>query len=314
MGSPYQPPPVTAGNNFTSRHSSFAMLVYNTTGVAGGGAGSTTYNDFVAAKDPEFSQRNNHYIFSEYYKLIAWESLGASLLDVRFNIPSWNAICRAHQWPMDLSATPQSVRRISDFRDFHPDLPVNEEIAIEATNNLATTGTENETSAIWIAPPNWSRNYPPYHDQPATELPGGGRLRRFVLRATATVTAIAHAWSTLQALTFAENLRGGWYCVHSAWVQNANARYFRLVFPRQPLYRGRRLRPGSVITNAIGNVEWPVSENFFGVWGYFHSFEPPQLEIFDDAGNSDACEIRLDCSYYGYPAPPGYDPTGAEIQ
>jgi hypothetical protein len=107
-----------------------------------------------------------------------------------------------------LSATPQSVRRISDFRDFHPDLPVNEEIAIEATNNLATTGTENETSAIWIAPPNWNRNYPPYHDQPATELPGGGRLRRFVLRATVTITGIAHAWSTLGALTFAENLRG----------------------------------------------------------------------------------------------------------
>ena len=285
------------------------MLVYNVTAAAFGASNVDT----LAAVDPEFSQRNNHYIFSENYKLLAWQALGVSLTDCRFNIPSWNAIVRAHCWPLDRAATPTSFRRLLDQRDDPPDLPVNEEIAVELSNNKAC-GTETETSAIWIAPPSWNRNIPQDMDNPATKLPGGGKLRRFTLRATCSVTRIANAWSLLTPLTFAENLRGGWYCVHSAWVFSANARYFRLVFPRMPLYKGRRLRPGSVVSHAVADIEEPIGSNFFGTWGYFHSFEPPQIEEFADAAGADSIEVRLDCSFYGYQAPPNYAPTGAEVQ
>lgn len=288
----------------------FQILVYHLDAAAAGGANV----DATAALDAEFSQRNNHYIFSEQYRLLAWHAGGVSLTDARFNIPSVNTIARDHCWPLDRSATPGSYRRIRDLRERPAPLPVNEEIAIELSNNLAC-GTEAEASAIFIAPPKWNRNADLSQDDYVPKVPGNGRIERLVIRATASPTRVAHQWSGLVPITFAENIRGGWYSVFSIWVFSANARYFRVAFPRMPLYMGRRLRPGSVVSHAIGDIEEPIGSNFFGRWGSFHSFEPFQIEEFaDGAGADNNIEIRIDCAYLGGHEPPGYAPTGAELQ
>lgn len=248
------------------------------------GAGDANV-DMTAATDDTFSRRNNHYIFSENWNLLAWAHLAASATRARFNAPTWNAFARHQVWPINRSATPPSFPRVADYRMFPLPIPLNEEIAIEESNDLAM-GNEDTTSFLWIAPPSWNRQVP------------RGSLR-LVVRATGAVARVADSWSTFGAITFAENLRGGWYSVLAAYVFSANLRAFRLSFPRMPLIAGRLLRPGALTSAALGNMETPDFNDGLGVWGHFHTFEPPQLQVYGDATGADTQEIRLDLVYHG---------------
>ena len=242
--------------------------------------------DMTAGVDDEFSRRNSHYIFTEDYAAICAADLGVSATRSRLNVPRITAIARHQIWPVNRSATPPSNPRVADWRDYPVDLPQDEEIAIEESNDLAM-GNEDRTVFLWIAPRvAWNRN-----------LPRGEQ--RLMVRVTASVARTADSWSALGALTFAENLRGGWYSVVHAYCQSANLRAFRLVFPRMPLIGGRKMRPGSLATNAVGNLEEPFMPGFFGEWGRFHTFEPPQLQVYGDAAGADTQELRLDLIYMG---------------
>jgi hypothetical protein len=275
----------------------FHLLVYNVT------AGVNDANvDMVAVPDAEFSRRGGasgagHYIFSEPYNLLAWAHLGVSVTDARLNVPSINQYARAHTWPVGRSVTPQSHHRLSDWRDYPMSLPINEEIAVEESGNLGAA-TELETSALWIASPEWNMNLP------------RGR-QRMTINATAAVARTLTSWSGGGNINFAESLRGGWYAVNHVWCFDVNLRYFRLLFPRLPLIRGRKFRPGSLATNAIGNIEDPITDGFFGLWGYFHTFEPPQLEVYGDAAGASTQVLKMDLTYMGNEsAPTGYGMTG----
>jgi hypothetical protein len=290
----------------------FSLLVYNDSTAA---AGASNY-DMTAALDPNFSQRNGHYILSEPYTALAISAMGASVTEARFNVPHLNAIGFANIWPLDRSATPQSPKRIMDLTADPLDLPVNEEIAFQLSNNLAC-GTEAETVGLIIGTTDWTRNL---RNPPSPS--GTGRVneklagRRIPLRFTCAYASTAHKWGGAQGITFETTLRGGWYCVLSCWVYSADGRYFRIWFPRMPLYRGRKLTPGWEVSHALGDIEWPQIGNWLGEWGCFHSFEPPQIDLFEDATNSpDNIVGILDCVYMGDgPAPAGYGATGAEIQ
>lgn len=241
--------------------------------------------DMTAAADAVFSQRNGHYIFSENYRALAAAHLAVSATDSRWNVPSINAISRHHVYPVNRSATPPSFPRISDYRDVAVNIPVNEEFAVEESNNLGAA-TERTTHHLWIAPPTWTRN-----------LPQGDR--RLVLRATGAVTRTANTWSGVGAITFEQIPRGGWYCVNACFCQSANLRAFRLLFPRNQEYNGRILRPGGLVQNALGDLIKPYFDDGMGEWGRFHTFEPPQLEVWGDAAGADAQVLMLDVTFLG---------------
>ena len=266
---------------------SFHLLNY----FVSAGAGDANV-DMIAAVDDAFSRRNNHYIFSEPWNLIAWSHLAASATRARLNVPSINAYARHQVWPVNRSAIPPSYPRIADYRDFPIPLPRDEEVAVEESNNLGM-GNEDTTSFLWIADPGWNRN-----------LPRG--LMRINVRVTAAATIVGDAWSAFAALTFAENLRGGWYSVVAAYCQSTALRAFRLMFPRMPLIAGRLLRPGALVTNAVGDLQTPDFNEGLGVWGSFHTFEPPQIQVYGDTSGADTQEIRLDLIYHGDTAPAGY--------
>ena len=242
-------------------------------------------SDLDAVPDPEFSRRNDHFITTEPFNMIAAMYMAASATRARFNIPTINAIGRHQFWPVNRSATVNSDPRVQDFRDYPMPLPMNEELAVEGSNNLACM-TENSTLFAWIAPPTWNRN-----------LPRG--LQRLVVRATGAVAGVAQSWSALGNLTFAENLRGGWYSLVGAGCFDAGTLALRFVFPRPYIYQGRKLRPGIVCDEAIGNIIWSPQFGGLGEFGRFHSFEPPQIEIYANASAASTQEIRLDLIYHG---------------
>ena len=164
-------------------------------------------------------------------------------------------------------------------------VPLREEFQMLVTDGAS----ETPDVFLWLATDDWTQNLPQ------------GRMT-IPVRVTATITIVGHAWSALGALTFEQSLRGGVYAVVGAMFQGTHMTAFRLVFPRFRLYHGRKLRPGALAVNAIGDKEDPQmtwNRFIFGEWGRFHTFELPQLEITGNTAGSTTIEGRLWLVYLG---------------
>lgn len=260
----------------------FHLLAYN---AALGVAAADTNLNGVA--DPEFTRRgtNNNFIFTEDYQLLAAFYHAASATRARFDIPTLNAIARPQLWPVERSATIPDDPGFLDLRNYPMKLPRNEEIAVQGSNDLGAA-TEQSQLFAWVAAPTWSMN-----------LPRG--QQRLIVRATGAVAGVAQAWSSLGALTFAENLRNGYYTIVGAQLFDAGTLAMRFIFARPPIINGRRMRPGVLSTEAIGNKPLEMQMGGLGIFGTFHSFEPPQIEIFANAAGASVQEVRLDLVYQG---------------
>lgn len=241
-------------------------------------------SDVNAVSDQEWTQRNNHFIFTDEVRLLGTFVHAASVTRARLNVPSLNAYARHQLWPIHRSATIPSDPRLGDYRNFPLRLPQNEELAVEGSNDAGAG--EDFWSYFWLGTSNWNMQLP-------------SALQRFTARATYAITSVDSAWSPLGNLTFAENLRGGMYAVLGMNVFDANAMLARLVFPRGNTYGGRRMRPGCLVQNAVGDTPNPMFMGGLGLWGTFHSFEPPQVEILANNAAAHTGEVRLDLAYLG---------------
>lgn len=261
----------------------FGLIMYS-----GTAAGAAVYTDLTAAVDQEFTQRNNHYTFTEPYELLASVYGGDDVTNGRLLLPSWNAIGEFSLWPPNISATDDILAPplVQWFDGARPELSINEELQSQITSTAAMALGYN---ALTIVTKDWTRNLP------------RGRLT-IPVRATGAVALTAATWSAAGALTLAQGLRGGVYAVVGARCFCADALAFRLIFPRSKMYHGRKLRPGWLGVNALGDQEAPrvATDPFcFGVWGYFHTFELPQIELFGNAAGAATQEVRLWLQYLG---------------
>ncbi len=246
----------------------FATLVYNASAAAAG----ATNTDFSAATDPDFSQRNSHYIFTEPYRVLGVAVIGVSVTRGRFQAPAWNAIGEFAIVNANRALQPPSNPQWDWYIARQPQIPLNEEFQVQVSNNLGAA-TEIENVVLQLLTDDWSANIPP------------GRLL-LAVRVSFTVTPVLNAWSGPQILTFSQGLRGGVYAVVGGILQGTNSVAWRMIFPRYRLYHGRKLRPGGLIQTAIGDVvsnqldPWVLA---YGEWGRFHTFEPPTIEVFGTA-------------------------------
>ena len=108
------------------------------------------------------------------------------------------------------------------------------------------------------------------------------------IRATATITGVAGAW-TNGALALGQTLPVGQYAVVGMRARGASLIAARLVFPEQSA------RPGVFACNAIGNADyyWNRSGRL-GQWGVFDSTVPPSLDVFDGTGGALPYVVVLD--------------------
>lgn len=265
----------------------FVLLNYN---VAAATAGASNV-DLTAATDADFSQRNGHYIFTESYRLVATIPIGASITKGRYQAPSWNAVGQFDIFNVNRSLTPPSNTQLDSYLHYPVKMPVNEEFQVQLSNNLGAA-TEIENAALVLITDDWSAQ-----QQQTSMMPP-----LICVDATFTVTPTLNAWSGPQALTFTQSLKGGVYSVASAILQGGNSAFFRLVFPRTKLYQGRKLRPGFIVQNAVGNVPSDILRPYMialGEWGQFHTFEPVQCEVFGTAAVSTAYTLFLWLVYLG---------------
>lgn len=250
---------------------SYHTVVYNLSAAAAG----ATNSDMSAATDTEISQRNSHYVFTERYRMLAAALVGASVIRGRYQVPRWNAIGEATIFNANRALQPPSNPQWDSFIAYPPEVPQNEEFQVQASNNLGAS-TEIENCVIQLAPDDWNNN-----------LDRGDYS--FPVRASFTVTPTLNAWSGGQILTFSQSLRGGTYAILGTVVQGSNSVAWRWIFPRNRLYHGRRLRPGGLIQNAIGDSIANALPHYVFAWGtlgYFASNELPTLEVFGTAASS----------------------------
>jgi hypothetical protein len=253
-----------------------------------GAAGAAAVNfDLSALLDPDFSQRNGHYVFTEPYKLLASANVGASDTEMNLLCPTWNAIGKFNIYPPVRAAQPVMSTYVDLRTDIPTNLPLNEEFQVQTSNN-AGAGVQTN-GLLWLGTPDWNKN-----------LPQG--IMPISVRCSVAFTGVAHAWSGPSALTFEQSLRGGVYSVVGARFQSAGCIAHRAIFPRQKLYQGRKLRPGDVALNAIGDFPPLYGYNqsrLFGEWGRFHTFEPPQWDVFANAAGAATGVLILDMIYLG---------------
>jgi len=246
----------------------FHTLVYN---AAAAGAGASNV-DFAAASDTEVTQRNGHYTFSEPYRLAAVTLVGPSVTRGRFQVPHWNALAEFQIFSANRAATPPSNPQWDLYTAYPIPIPLEEEFQVQASNNAGAPEAEN--AVLQIVTDDWNLNLPP---------PDAQNPFPFVARASFTVTPIVGSWSGGQVLAFSQSLRGGVYAICGAALQGADSAAFRIIFPRNKMYRGRRLRPGGLVQTAVGDtinnqlVPWQFG---WGLWGMFHTFELPVIEVF----------------------------------
>lgn len=248
-------------------------------------ASLATDSDLDAAVDGEFSQRNSHYIFTEQYNMLMACYLAPNATRARFNLPSINGIGRHQIWPLNRSATVPSRPGIQDLRSYPLPLTINEELGIEGTNDDGVDA-DQAIALLWVAPPTWT-----------PQLPRG--LQRLTIAATVAPTGVAVSWSAEAAITFLDNLRGGWYTIVGASVFDAGSYAYRFIFRNSATVNGRKLRPGVLAQEAIGNFPNEPFVGGMGVFGHFHSFEPPTVQCFNLAAGATAGVLRLDVVYHG---------------
>lgn len=261
-----------------------ALLVYNNAA-----AGVNDANvDMSAAVDPDFSQRNNHYVFTNRFRLGKACAIGASMLRARFQVPTWNALGEWSIFNVNRSLNPPANTQFDSYLPQPPRIPLNEELQVQESNNLGSS-TEIESVGLQLLTDDWT-----------PQLPSGYAM--FTVKTTFTLTPTLNAWSGGSALTFTSNLRGGVYAVVGAQLQGSNGSFFRLLFPRYKLYGGQRLRPGGPLQNAVGNVTQNQSYPWnldMGEWGRFHTFELPQCEVFGTLASSTAYVLYLTLVFLG---------------
>lgn len=262
----------------------YGTLVYSDSAAAAG----ATNDDQSAAVDPDFTRRNSHYIFTMPLSLLSVSLIGASVKFGRWQAPTWNGRGEFDIYAANRSLNPPSNPLWDYYFPAVQAIPQNQEIQLQVSNNLST-GTEQETSVVNIGTQDWSQN-----------LPTG--LYDIMLHATVTLTPTVNAWNMNNAISFSTNPLGGVYALLGSVVVGGNAVAYRWVFPRTRLYYGVRMRPGGIVSNTYGNVpNLQLGQIFtqWGVQGFFHTFELPQLDIFGTAASSTTYDCFMYCRFLG---------------
>jgi hypothetical protein len=264
---------------------SFHLLANHTTSAAA----AQTLAQMGLVNDQIISQQNSGFIFTAPYRLGIVYGLEDTMTELRINMPTINAFGRHNVWPFDATGVqPAVIPDLPQIADYLPDgikLPMNEPMFFEFSDTSAAAS--DAVALVWLFTPDhrW-------------DIPKG--IQRLVVKATpASITPVAYTWSGPSALTFEQNLRGGWYSVNGLNFEAVNVLALRFLFPRAPQYQGRILRPGALSQNAYGRRPNPRFMGRLGVYGMFHTFEPPQVEILAVNATAVIPDMRLDVTYLG---------------
>ena len=254
---------------------------------------SATVVQLNAVADGQFTQQNNAFIFTEAYYLEALYASGATIAIAQINDPLLNAINNFQIYPTNKSLTPAANPNVMDLRRAPQTLPMNEQFMIQAANSAG--GAEATICLLFIRPPNDG-------GQDWSVKPGTAQNPRTIAVFTATIVLTVGVWSPLVAITFTNPLKGGAYQINGTNLVCANGTAYRWMFPKQPLYVGRKLQAGGLCDAAYGNQPLRFGPDWLAGQGRFNYFEPPQIQALGNATTGSTTYTGyMDLTYLGDP-------------
>lgn len=257
-------------------------------------AGAATLQDMTAAVDGAFTQRNGHLTFTSPMKLLAAHYTGALVTAAQLSVPSINAIAPHNIYPPNLAVTELTNPNVQDLRDWPLQLPLEEEIAVQAT----ASGAEQENAFLWFGTPMWTADISPARVQSGGDANLG---RRLTILATAATTKVANAWSANAVIVPQQNLKGGVYAILGITPFVAGVLAMRMDFPASKMYQGKKLFPGDLVQAAYGNVPNRRGPTWLGIWGAFHTFELPSVQVWGNAAGAATLTMWIELVYLGSP-------------
>lgn len=268
----------------------FHLLSYTTTT-----AGAVTLSNLGMVADGAIAQGSTGYRFTEPYKLLAAFPHAASLTQVEIRSPTLDGLSRWNVWPLTLSLNIPGNPQVDDYRPFAPILPLYEDVSCAVSDTAV--GGEQIIVHEWIGTQGWTPDLGILNSMFGRGDPYIGR--RMTVNCTPTLNKGAGAWGADVALTFEQLPRGGVYAVIGGECVAAACSAWRINFSRSPLYQGRKLFPGDIVQQAVGDVPKKQGRNWLGVWGVFHTWELPFASLFGQAAGTVAVNLNLDVVYLG---------------
>lgn len=248
-------------------------------------AASAALADIPAVVDPNFTTRNNHFIFTEDYFLKGVGAFGTALSAAQLYDATWNAINIPQIFPITPVIAIGDLPQVRDLRNWPVSIPLNEEVGFNASNS-DTMAANDQFGIIWIAP----RAEAMVPNLPQSPI---GNYGRVLAQFTVTTATTKGSWSADATISISNLIKGGTYCMAAAYLPCSAAIAFRVNFVRAPLYQGRKLLPGMLCQNAYSNKPIQQGQCWQGPFGYFDTFEYPLMALL---GNSTAGSA----TYTGY--------------
>lgn len=275
----------------------FHMVSYTTTTGA-----AVTLSNLGMVADGSIAQGSTGFRYTERYRLLAAFLHAASLTQGEIRSPTLDGLSRWNIWPLTLSLNIPGNPQVDDYRSFAPYLPMYEDVNLAVSDTAV--GGEQIIGHEWIGTEGWTPDLSILQHMYGSGDPYIGR--RLTVNSTTTLNKGAGAWGADVAFTFEQLPRGGVYAVIGGEVVAAACSAWRINFPRQPLYHGRKLFPGDIVQQAVGDVPKKQGRNWLGVWGVFHTWELPFGSLFGQAAGTVAINGNIDLVYLGG----NTDPTG----
>jgi hypothetical protein len=229
----------------------------------------------------------NNYILPQPGRLMGIYSAGVSITDAQINTPSLRYVGLPFVAFLNAALTIPSPPALTWWGDMGPPIPKVDEI--QMLHSLGGAAPEQEFDLLWF--------------KFATVPPAAGPIYR--LKFTATITAVANAWTT-GAISPFSTLPQGIYDVVGMDCVGANLVAARLIFP------GSFFRPGCLGRQSASSIpSYLFTAGNLGTWGTFASVNLPNLEILATGANT-AQTLFLDLIRRGdYPGPGGNLALGA---
>lgn len=248
--------------------------------------------DGVAVVDNQFSIRNNHYIFTEDYEIVAATALGATLTAAQLDSPSIDAFNPHQIYPVNATALTLAANpNFQDLRDSPIKVPQNEEIQFKIAGGAGGAEADFGLLILRCSGP----GAPQYPLAPSTPT-----NPRFVAIGTATLTNTIGTWSPFAAMAFTNSLRGGAYQLNQLYLVCNKAALVRVNFVKQPIYQNRKLFPVGVCDTTYGNQPLRFLPRAFGGLGRFNNFELPQISTYATVtAGATAFTFYADLTYLG---------------
>lgn len=216
-----------------------------------------------AAADDQYSIRNNAFQIPVDHNLYAMYMGTLNMSRGRINTASNRQRGNPQIWPFNIAVLPASPLPIMDLRDNPIKLYREEDFRVDISAPVAA----NSNAFAVVSPEPLNRSIP-YRD-----------IR--ILRFTASVTAVANAWSNFNAITFQDTIEGGNYAIYGMHVAGANVLGARLSL------QGQFSRPGCVGSALSGPI---VPGNIFmgglGTWGFFNTYSVPLIQTMENAAGA----------------------------